>query len=207
LEILFPGYNGTVAIDSDLTADDREALPELDWLHWGWIALEKGLRALSQQIEHLPSDTPSQPADESPPFPVAPQSPAAGTQEREHSRLAPADAAPAETEQSGDAMASQPDPVVPKETKRKRLPQPWAHTEPADPQIYSGGRMEGHLKDLALWMGVDPRTLRKMNKDKQVHIQKMHGKKWVVNFSTNDQYNDACRKQKQLKEKADKETQ
>jgi hypothetical protein len=64
----------------------------------------------------------------------------------------------------------------------------WWHDDPPDPQKYSGGRMEGTLKQLAHNVGVDPKTLRKMNRDGVVWIRRIHGTLWESSFSSAADY-------------------
>ena len=100
--------------------------------------------------------------------------------------------------QSHNEAGRQPKTVVDKQLKPKSKVGAWAHDGTPDPQEYSGGRIEGQLQELADWVNVDVKTLKKMNMDNKIWIAPKHGKNWELWFKTGREFDDAWKRKKEI---------
>jgi hypothetical protein len=73
-------------------------------------------------------------------------------------------------------------------TEQNAVCRNWWHDDPPDAQRYSGGRLAGTIKQLAYAVGVDPKTLKTMNRFGAVWIQRVHGRLWAMSFSSGTEY-------------------
>jgi len=99
--------------------------------------------------------------------------------------------------QCGDRDGLQSKTIVSKQSKPRCKAGAWAHDGPPDAQEYSGGRLEGELQELAHWVSVAVKTLKKMNKDKKIWIAPKHGKNWEIWFKTLREFEDAWKRKKE----------
>jgi hypothetical protein len=70
----------------------------------------------------------------------------------------------------------------------------WFEDDPPADSRFKHEPLEGPLKSLARWMGMDQRTLAKHNGQAGWWIRKIHGRKYAAWFSTEHKYAEANRK-------------
>ena len=70
----------------------------------------------------------------------------------------------------------------------------WFDDDPPAESRFKHGALEGPLKSLARWMGIDQRTLAKHNGRTGWWIKKIHGRSYAAWFSTERNYAQANQK-------------
>jgi hypothetical protein len=80
----------------------------------------------------------------------------------------------------------------------------WFSEDPPKDSRFRFGPLEGSLKDLAAWIGVDTRTLRTHNGQTSWWVKKEHGKNSLAWLSTQGKF--ATANQKRLAESAQNDT-
>jgi len=80
----------------------------------------------------------------------------------------------------------------------------WFADDPPKDGKFKFGPLEGPLKRLAEWMGMDHRTIKRLNGQTSWWVKRVHGKKFAVWFSTQDKY--AAANQKRLAASQQKDT-
>ena len=80
----------------------------------------------------------------------------------------------------------------------------WFCDDPPKDSKFKFGSLEGPLKRLAEWMGMDHRTIKGLNGGTSWWVKKVHGKKFAAWFSTQEKY--AVANQKRLATDSQKNT-
>ena len=80
----------------------------------------------------------------------------------------------------------------------------WFLDDPPKDGKFKCGPVEGPLKKLSEWMGMDHRTIKRLNGQTSWWVKQVHGKKFAVWFSTQDKY--AAANQKRLAASPQKDT-
>jgi len=64
----------------------------------------------------------------------------------------------------------------------------WFADDPPPGGKFTFGPLEGTVKAIAEWMGMDQRTIKRLNGRTSWWVKKVHGKKFIVWFSTQAKY-------------------
>jgi hypothetical protein len=80
----------------------------------------------------------------------------------------------------------------------------WFLDDPPKDSRFKFGPLEGPLKSLAEWMGMDHRTIKRLNGQTSWWVKQVHGKKFAAWFSTQERY--AAANQKRLASASQKGT-